>query len=111
MAPSKTPSVGSTPQIEDIRKDGALTPLVEQIRSGLHQEGGKEKTLPTLLLYDEQGLKLFEKITYLDEYYPTNLEIEILHKYADHIAERIPASSDSMIVELGSGYGSCYITC
>ena len=103
MAPSKTPSVGSTPQIEDIRKDGALTPLVEQIRSGLHQEGGKEKTLPTLLLYDEQGLKLFEKITYLDEYYPTGQEIEVLERYADSIADRIAPGHGSMIVELGSG--------
>ena len=92
-----------TPHIIDIRKDGALTPLVDQIRSGLHPEDGKEKKLPTLLLYNEQGLKLFEKITYLDEYYPTSQEIEVLQCYADRIADRIAPSPGSIVVELGSG--------
>ncbi|KAI5845360.1 hypothetical protein BZA05DRAFT_421439 [Tricharina praecox] len=31
-----------------------------------------EQTLPTLLLYGAEGLKLFEGITYLEEYYLTN---------------------------------------
>lgn len=91
------------PNIIDIRKDGHLTPIVDQIRSGLRPENGGEKRLPTLLLYDEQGLKLFEKITYLDEYYLTNQEIEVLERYADRIADRIATRPGSMVVELGSG--------
>merc|ERR1712093_736653 len=43
----------------------------------------------------------FEEITYLDEYYLTNAEIEVLRSYARNIAEAIP--SGSMVVELGSG--------
>ena len=60
-----------------------------------------EKRLPTMLLYDEIGLKLFEDITYLEEYYLTNAEIEILGRYADAIADRVLPGSQ--IVELGSG--------
>lgn len=47
------------------------------------------------------GLKIFEEITYLDEYYLTNAEIEVLKTYADEIAARIPKGS--RLVELGSG--------
>ena len=57
-----------------------------------------------MLLYNEKGLNLFEEITYLDEYYLTNAEIEVLERYAEHIAARIV--TDSLLIELGSGYGS-----
>jgi L-histidine Nalpha-methyltransferase / hercynylcysteine S-oxide synthase len=89
---------GSVPDIIDIRSDTAGFELKQDILSGLKKE---EKTLPTLLLYDDQGLRLFEEITYLDEYYLTEEEIALLHEYADQIAKRIP--SNALIVELGSG--------
>ena len=54
-----------------------------------------------MLLYDEAGLRLFEEITYLDEYYLTNAEIEVLETFADQIAERVRPGS--VVVELGSG--------
>jgi uncharacterized SAM-dependent methyltransferase len=98
-------STTAAPTIIDIRQDGGgLTPLVPLIREGLNARDGQEKKLPTLLLYSEHGLKLFEKITYLDEYYPTAQEIEVLQAYADRIADRIALEPDSMLVELGSGY-------
>ena len=71
--------------------------LMEQLQPGI----GMEKRMPTLLLYDEAGLKLFEEITYLDEYYLTNAEIEVLNEYADAIAQRIRPGS--IMMELGSG--------
>ncbi|KAK5165201.1 uncharacterized protein LTR77_009299 [Saxophila tyrrhenica] len=89
------------PHIIDIRSDAAGIELKQEILSGLKPEDGGEKTLPTLLLYDDEGLRLFEEITYLDEYYLTEEEIAILTKYADRIAERIPEGSN--VVELGSG--------
>ena len=88
--------------IIDIRSDAASISLKKEILAGLKVKDGKEKTLPTLLLYDELGLKLFEKITYLEQYYLTGQEIKVLESYADRIAERIP--SGAMVVELGSGY-------
>ena len=39
-----------------------------------------QKKINSKHLYDETGSKLFEKITNLDDYYPTRSEIEILEK-------------------------------
>ncbi|RDL30731.1 uncharacterized protein BP5553_10076 [Venustampulla echinocandica] len=86
--------------IIDIRHDAAVVNLKDEILGSLRPENGP-KTLPTLLLYDERGLQLFEKITYLEEYYLTNAEIDVLQRSADSIAKAIP--SGSMVIELGSG--------
>jgi L-histidine Nalpha-methyltransferase / hercynylcysteine S-oxide synthase len=94
--------LGHTPvTIFDIRRDREEYSILEDIKQGLRPPDGSPKTLPTLLLYDVDGLKLFEKITYLEEYYLTGAEIEVLEKYSDSIAERIPAGS--IVLELGSG--------
>lgn len=95
------PAGTALPNIIDIRSDTAGIELTKLIREGLRPVDGREKTLPTLLLYDEAGLKLFEKITYLEEYYLTNDEIEVLTNHATEIAARIP--NNAMLVELGSG--------
>src|ERR1700761_5992716 len=87
--------------IIDIRKERDEHSILQDIKTGLRPQIGNAKTLPTLLLYDVNGLKLFEKITYLEEYYLTNSEIEVLEKYARQIAERI--KPNSIILELGSG--------
>jgi uncharacterized SAM-dependent methyltransferase len=87
--------------IIDIRSETFEFSILEDIKNGLRPAEGGEKTLPTLLLYDAQGLKLFEKITYLDEYYLTNAEIDVLTNYADEIAKRIQPGG--IVVELGSG--------
>ena len=89
--------------ILDIRQDPSGLSILDDLHRQLRPVEGKEKRMPTMLLYDERGLKLFEQITYLDEYYPTNAELEVLEKYADNIAARIPVGS--RVVELGSGYG------
>ena len=91
----------NVPHIIDIRSDTASIALKQHILTGLNPEDGGEKTLPTLLLYDEPGLRLFENITYLDEYYLTGQEIQLLEQHADSIADRIPEGAK--IVELGSG--------
>ena len=93
----------SQANIIDIRSDTSGIELKQQILKGLKPTEGKEKTLPTLLLYDDQGLKLFERITYLEEYYLTGEEISVLEEHADDIARCMPAGC--MVVELGSGYG------
>jgi hypothetical protein len=87
--------------IIDIRREGTVDSLREDLENSLREKNDGQKTLPTLLLYNEAGLRLFERITYLEEYYLTNAEIEVLEKYADSIAKRIPEGS--MVVELGSG--------
>ncbi|KAK2624399.1 hypothetical protein QTJ16_006349 [Diplocarpon rosae] len=86
--------------IIDIRQNVVEMSLKDEIVKSLKPEEGLKK-LPTLLLYDERGLQIFEQITYLEEYYLTNAEIEVLQASARKIAEAIP--SGSMVVELGSG--------
>ena len=111
------------PDIIDIRGAALDTiNLRDDILSLFRPESGPRQ-LPTLLLYDEKGLQLFEKvcsvfpvmlarpllvvtdslqITYLREYYLTNDEIRVLETSAVAIAREIP--DGSMVIELGSGY-------
>ncbi|HEY3907233.1 MAG TPA: L-histidine N(alpha)-methyltransferase [Streptosporangiaceae bacterium] len=60
------------------------------------------KSLPPKWFYDERGSELFDKITMLDEYYPTRAEREILAARAGEIAAATKAAT---LVELGSGSG------
>jgi L-histidine N-alpha-methyltransferase len=58
------------------------------------------KSLPPKWFYDAQGSALFDKITELPEYYPTNAEREILRATAGPIATQTRART---LIELGSG--------
>ncbi|KAF9932856.1 hypothetical protein FBU30_007187 [Linnemannia zychae] len=76
--------------------------LPKMILSGLKPSvEGAPKTIPTMVLYDDYGLQLFDQITYLKEYYLTQEEIEILERDADKIVDHIP--DNSVVVELGAG--------
>ena len=92
--------VSTSPEIIDIRSSTAID-LKKAIIAGLKE---CPPTLPTLILYDEPGLKLFEKITYLDEYYLTNCEIAILKSKSDEIVKRLGLKEGGIVVELGSGW-------
>ena len=58
------------------------------------------RELPAVWLYDERGSLLFDEITRLPEYYPTNAEREILAARAAEIAE---LTKGRTLVELGAG--------
>lgn len=97
------PAAANMPQnIEDIRQGQIGTSLLDEMRTALRPQDGGEKRMPTLLLYDERGLQLFEDITYLDEYYLTSAEIEVLENCVAAITDLIP--DNCLILELGSGY-------
>ncbi|KAF9253346.1 hypothetical protein DTO013E5_266 [Penicillium roqueforti] len=100
MSPTLLRNV-DTVEIVNIHQDDMEFSLVDEIYKSLDPPKGKPRSFPTLLLYDTKGLKLFEDITYLDEYYLTNTEIEILTKHAKRIVARIP--ENAQLVELGSG--------
>ncbi len=87
--------------IIDIRRGALDLSLADEIRQKLYPANEQERRMPTLLLYDEQGLQLFEQITYLEEYYLTNAEIETLTTHAEAIARLIKPGSQ--VIELGSG--------
>ena len=87
--------------------------LRQDIIDGLSRPTG-EKELPTLLLYDERGLRLFEEITIrADEYYPFAAEERILKENASEIVEAMTrsrsasgtakGSKQTTILELGAG--------
>ncbi|KAL3460853.1 hypothetical protein BJX64DRAFT_289981 [Aspergillus heterothallicus] len=85
--------------IVDIRENDLEFSLAHEIQKGLSSKG--RRSMPTMLLYDTEGLKLFEKITYVEEYYLTNAEIEVLETHCRRIVGRIP--SNAQLLELGSG--------
>ncbi|XHG04482.1 hypothetical protein AWENTII_007749 [Aspergillus wentii] len=87
--------------IVDIRENDVDFSLVNEIHNSINPPEGRRRSMPTILLYDTQGLKLFEDITYLDEYYLTNAEIEVLENNARRLVERIP--NNAQLLELGSG--------
>lgn len=76
---------------------GATHGLVQDVRRGLATQ---PRILPPKWLYDEAGSRLFDEITRLPEYYPTECEREILATYAPEIAAATDATT---VVELGSG--------
>ena len=58
------------------------------------------KELPPKWFYDERGSELFDEITRLEEYYPTEAERQILLAHARSIVDLTGAET---IIELGSG--------
>ncbi|MET0143311.1 MAG: L-histidine N(alpha)-methyltransferase [Ilumatobacteraceae bacterium] len=71
--------------------------LIDDVRRGL---GRHPLKLSPRWLYDARGSALFDRITRLAEYYPTEAEREILHREAANIAALTRADT---IIELGSG--------
>ncbi|KAI1181188.1 histidine-specific methyltransferase [Nemania sp. FL0916] len=92
---SSSPS--SSVQLHTIQKSGLLD-LKECIISGLLST---PKSMPSLLLWDNQGLRNFDAWTDAPAYYPKRCEWEILKNYRDEIACQIPTKS--AIIELGCG--------
>jgi L-histidine N-alpha-methyltransferase len=60
----------------------------------------RPRTIPPRWLYDDRGSELFDEITRLTEYYPTEAEREILATHSAMIAEVTAATT---VIELGSG--------
>lgn len=93
-------------------KDGDSATYAQMI-DGLTRPAG-EKRMPTMLLYDERGLQLYDDITTrCNEYYLFPAEEDILKKHADEIVTMmhmgVPKSQEynrkvqSTVVELGAG--------
>ncbi len=59
------------------------------------------KQIPPKFFYDKRGSELFERITELDEYYPTRTELSILEDRAGEIADLI--GPGCLLIEYGSG--------
>lgn len=81
----------------------------KQITTGLSRPTS-QKSLPTMLLYDERGLRLYDNITtQAPEYYLFSAEENILKNHAADIVRVMHAADgghlkgDEAVVELGAG--------
>ena len=71
---------------------------VQEIVAGLQQD---EKMISPKYFYDERGSQLFDEITTLPEYYPTETELGIMRENIDEIAALI--GPQASLIEYGSG--------
>lgn len=89
--------------------DGDTFDIKQQIVDGLQRPTG-EKHMPTMLLYDERGLRLYDDITTeVPEYYLFGAEEEILRNHSDEIVQAMhhgdgEVSMEEVVLELGAGY-------
>lgn len=71
---------------------------VQEIIAGLRQD---EKMISPKYFYDQRGSQLFDDITKLPEYYPTETELGIMRDNIEEIAELI--GPQASLIEYGSG--------
>jgi dimethylhistidine N-methyltransferase len=71
---------------------------LEEVLRGLRSP---QKELPCKLFYDKFGSELFERITTLDEYYPTRAEQRIMRAAGAEMGAAL--GSDCVLIEYGSG--------
>ncbi|KAJ7464785.1 hypothetical protein B0H11DRAFT_2051390 [Mycena galericulata] len=80
-----------------------------QVLKGLQDPNASGKHLPTMLLYDERGLRLYDDITtHVPEYYLFGAEEEILKNKADEIVAAMHQGTSGLftnevVLELGAG--------
>lgn len=91
-----------TMQPDRIRITNRYRPLSEESVRAEILEGLQRlpRSIPSKYFYDVEGSRLFERITRLDEYYPTSTEKSIMRDVFPAMAEDICGTD---IVELGSG--------
>jgi len=81
--------------------------LSEEVRRGLT---ARPKTLPPVLFYDEEGSRLYERITELPEYYLTRAERSIFAEHADELVGLALGGAEAgrplTVIELGAGSAS-----
>lgn len=78
--------------------------LARHVAEGL---SARQKWLSSVYFYDDQGSRLFQRISTLPEYYLTRVEREILETQASRIAQVLAEGNAPVdLVELGSGDGA-----
>jgi uncharacterized SAM-dependent methyltransferase len=78
-----------------VRKAQSLLP---SILDGLRSE---HRTSPSLLLWNDEGLSLYDAVLEAPDYYPSTREWSLLHNVVQRIASKI--SSGDRLMELGAG--------
>ncbi|MCJ1245586.1 hypothetical protein MMC30_002790 [Trapelia coarctata] len=91
----------SSSKIMDIRMEQPQVCLSKSIRHSLQGTNDIGPSIPQTLLWNDDGLKLFESITRLEEYYLTQDELEIFEQRSEDLALMIKPYS--LMIDLGSG--------
>ena len=81
---------------EDTASD--TTDFLADVKSGL---SAQSKSLPCKYFYDEVGSQLFDRVCYVEDYYPTRTETTIMEAYAADMAKAI--GPGAKLIEYGSG--------
>jgi uncharacterized SAM-dependent methyltransferase len=89
------------PKVLDIRSKKTSEDVKAELESMLHVPNNCVPVLPFQLLYDEAGLRHFEEIAKLQEYYPSKTERRLLDDFAGEIVRG--STDDTLLIELGSG--------
>ena len=82
----------------DLDEEGVDRAFRADVLKGLNQ---LPKAIPARWFYDQEGSRLFERITQLDEYYPTRAETDILKTRSNEFAQLV--GQGRAVVEFGSG--------
>ncbi len=83
--------------VSTVETDAPPDSRLEEVLDGLRRP---DRRISSKYHYDERGSELFERITTLEEYYPTRVERALLeHRMPGWIADLCPAT----LVELGAG--------
>jgi uncharacterized SAM-dependent methyltransferase len=73
----------------------------DEVVKGLSRPAG-QKILPQILLYDEEGLRIFDEITTgVDDYYIFPGEETLLKRHAQDIVQGM--QDEGVVLELGAG--------
>lgn len=88
--------------IQQLPPAGVVNGTARQFRADvLRGLRAPKKELPCKYFYDDVGSALFEKITELEEYYPTRTELGIMERYAGEMAGLL--GPRCLLIEYGSG--------
>ena len=94
----EAPSLGS---LIDIRRGSQGADLKKRLLKRTPKE------LPSLVLWDDKGIELYERLKVeCDDYYPSRHEDNLIGANASEITAAIP--NNGTLVELGSGYECDY---
>ncbi|GAA6042900.1 hypothetical protein JCM8097_002759 [Rhodosporidiobolus ruineniae] len=113
--PASSPSTIATSVSDDVDPKPLVDPLRQQIVDGLlgskapivpgkdsiDRQYSFRRTVPTMTLYSERGLEIYEQITRTKAYYPFNAEKELLQQHGDEIACRMFGLPSALLVGAG----------
>jgi hypothetical protein len=93
------PNAGDVIDIGGSHLPDTLREMLE--RKLLKEDKPGQRLLPSALLSDDKGLRIWRQLTRLPDYYQTRNEIHLLEQYGSDIAQHM--APGSVVLDLGSG--------